>query len=185
MKKKLLPKALVTFTLSALFALALKAQINPQLIGRYTTGVYDNASSEISAYDPTSKRMFVTSAYDTSLAVVDISQPGSPKLLQKISLKPYGIDITSVACKNGIVVTAIIDSLGKTEKGKAVFFNASTLAYISQVDVGANPDMITFSPDGKRVLVEHLAIINLGGSTSDCKTWFKRNEVTPLTLRAQ
>jgi 2',3'-cyclic-nucleotide 2'-phosphodiesterase (5'-nucleotidase family) len=162
MKKKLLPKALVTFTLSALFALALKAQINPQLIGRYTTGVYDNASSEISAYDPTSKRMFVTSAYDTSLAVVDISQPGSPKLLQKISLKPYGIDITSVACKNGIVVTAIIDSLGKTEKGKAVFFNASTLAYISQVDVGANPDMITFSPDGKRVLVANEGEPNVG-----------------------
>jgi hypothetical protein len=29
---------------------------------------------------------------------------------------------------------------------------------------------------GVTVLVEHLAIINLGGSTSDCKTWFKRNE---------
>lgn len=29
---------------------------------------------------------------------------------------------------------------------------------------------------GVTVLVEHLAIINLGGSTSDCKTWFKGNE---------
>jgi len=29
---------------------------------------------------------------------------------------------------------------------------------------------------GVTVLVENLAIINLGGSTSHCKTWFKRNE---------
>lgn len=34
----------------------------------------------------------------------------------------------------------------------------------------------TILKDGKSVLVKHLAIINLGGSTSDCKTWFKRNE---------
>jgi 2',3'-cyclic-nucleotide 2'-phosphodiesterase (5'-nucleotidase family) len=74
-------------------------------------------------------------------------------LLSVISLKPYGSDVTSIASKNGIIAAAIIDSLGKTENGKIVFFNASTLAYISQVKVGANPDMVTFSPDGKRVLV--------------------------------
>ena len=42
--------------------------------------------------------------------------------------------------------------------------------------VGGHQDTILNKKDGKRVLVEHLAIINLGGSTSDCKTWFKRNE---------
>ena len=47
----------------------------------------------------------------------------------------------------------MIDSLGKTENGKVVFFDAKTLNYISQVDVGANPDMLTFTPDGKKVLV--------------------------------
>ncbi len=34
----------------------------------------------------------------------------------------------------------------------------------------------TILKDDKLVLVEHLAIINLGGSTSDCLTWFKRND---------
>ncbi|MFY7848046.1 MAG: choice-of-anchor I family protein, partial [Bacteroidia bacterium] len=45
------------------------------------------------------------------------------------------------------------DSLGKTENGKVVFFSASTLNFLKQVDVGPNPDMLTFTPDGTKVLV--------------------------------
>jgi len=54
---------------------------------------------------------------------------------------------------NGVLAATVINNLGKTENGHVVFFNASTLAFISKVDVGANPDMLTFSPNGKMVLV--------------------------------
>ena len=33
------------------------AQISPQFIGRFSTGVYDKAAAEISAYDVKSKRL--------------------------------------------------------------------------------------------------------------------------------
>jgi ClpP class serine protease len=33
-----------------------------------------------------------------------------------------------------------------------------------------------FNSDGALALVKHLAILNLGGSSSDCNTWYKSNE---------
>ena len=130
-----------------------QAQINPQFIGRYSTGIYDKAAAEISAYDEVSKRMFVTNGPDTTIRVVDISKPANPVQINTISIKPYGMDLTSVACMDGVLAVCVINKLGKTENGHVVFFNASTLAFMSKVDVGANPDMLTFSPNGKMVLV--------------------------------
>ena len=143
-------------------AIEVKAQINPQFLGRFSTGVYNNAGAEISAYNVQFKKMFVTNAPDTSLKVVDMSNPASPVLLNSISIKPYGIDLTSVASYKNIIAVTVIDSLGKTENGKVVFFDAGTLNYINQVDVGANPDMLTFTPDGKKVLVANEGEPNVG-----------------------
>ena len=161
MKLKSLLLTGLTVALLSVMGSKTQAQIYPQLIGRFSTGFYDKTAAEISAYDVKSKRLFVNSGADTSIKVVSISNPASPVQLSVISLKPYGSDITSIASKNGIIAAAIIDSLGKTANGKIVFFNASTLAYISQVKVGANPDMVTFSPDGKRVLVANEGEPNL------------------------
>ena len=131
----------------------IKAQINPVFLGRYSTGFYDKAAAEISAYHAKTKQMFVLNAADTTVKVVNISNPTSPTLVNSISIKPYGIDLTSIACFGNVIAVTVIDSLGKTENGKVVFFNANTLAYINQVDVGANPDMVCFSPNGYKVLV--------------------------------
>lgn len=154
------------FSFSIAFTLALfgdvSAQITPKFLGRFSTGIYNNTAAEISAYHAKSKRMFVTNGADSSIKVVDISNPASPNLVQSISIKPYGIDLTSVATYNDILAVAIIDSLGKTEHGKIVFFNANTLAFINQVDVGANPDMVCFTPDGTKVLVANEGEPNVG-----------------------
>ena len=81
--------------------MGVQAQINPQFIGRYSTGIYDKAAAEISAYDEVSKRMFVTNGPDTTIRVVDISKPANPVQINTISIKPYGIDLTSVASNGG------------------------------------------------------------------------------------
>lgn len=129
------------------------AQIKAEFLGRFSTGIFDQAASEICAYDPATKKMFVSNGPDTSIKVVDLSNPANPSLITSISIKPYGIDLTSVACKNGVLVAAVIDSMGKLVNGKAVFFNTSTLAFLASVKVGSNPDMVTFTPDGMKVLV--------------------------------
>ena len=144
---------MMLLSLILLAVIAAKAQINPKFIGRYSTGIYDKAAAEITAYDASSKRMFVLNGPDTSIKVVDISKPANPVQVNTISIKSYGKDQTSIACMNGVLAVTVINTLGKTENGFVVFFNASTLAYINKVEVGANPDMVTFSPNGKMVLV--------------------------------
>ena len=41
----------------------------------------------------------------------------------------------------------------KTDPGKVVFFNAQNVARLAEFPVGAQPDMLTFTPDGEAVLV--------------------------------
>lgn len=151
--KKMYNKKMMLISLLSLMVMAVQAQINPQFIGRYSTGIYDKSAAEITAYDALSKRMFVLNGPDTTIKVVDISKPNNPVQINTISIKSYGKDQTSIACMNGVLAVTVINIQGKTENGYVVFFNASTLAYINKVDVGANPDMITFSPNGKMVLV--------------------------------
>jgi 2',3'-cyclic-nucleotide 2'-phosphodiesterase (5'-nucleotidase family) len=151
--KKMYKKKMMLLSLLFLAIMAVQAQISPQFIGRFSTGIYDKAAAEITAYDAVSKRMFVLNGPDTSIKVVDISKPANPVQISTISIKSYGKDQTSIACMNGVLAVTVINTLGKTENGVVVFFNASTLAYINKVDVGANPDMVIFSPNGKLVLV--------------------------------
>ena len=129
-----------------------EAQVSLQFLGRFSTGYYNLAAAEISAYDAGTKRLFVANSADTSIKIVDLSNPANPTLISSISLKPYGIDLNSVACNNGLVATCVIDSLGKTVNGKVVFFNTSG-TFLRQVRVGANPDMVTFTKDGKKAVV--------------------------------
>ena len=119
--------------------------------------------AEISAYDSGTQRIFVTgeAGEDNAnniaegspiLQAVDISDPSNPTVIGQIDLSNYGAGVQSVAVKNGVVAVAVsADTV--TDAGKVVFFNASDYSELSQVEVGALPDMLTFTPDGMKVLV--------------------------------
>lgn len=127
------------------------AQIQPKFLARHSVGRYfDQGAAEIVAYSTKYKRMFVTNNVTNSIHVVNISNPGSPSLYDTISLKPYGMDLTSVVCNGEFIGVTVIDSAGKLANGKVVFFNAGTLAYVSQVKVGPNPDMMVFPRTEKK-----------------------------------
>lgn len=133
----------------------IKAQINAQLLGRYSIGTYnqDGGVAEISAYDPSSKRMFVTNGPDNSLRIVNLANPASPVQISSISMAAYGSDITSVACnKKGTIAVAILDSNGKTNPSNIVFLDING-NFISKVKVGANADNVIFTPNGQKLLV--------------------------------
>jgi DNA-binding beta-propeller fold protein YncE len=66
-------------------------------------------------------------------------------------MTPYGGYVNSVAAYNGKVAAAI-ESLDKQAIGKIVVFNAATYAEEKVISVGALPDMVTYSPDGKYIL---------------------------------
>src|SRR5919108_3968363 len=64
-------------------------------------GRYDTTGAEISAYDPMTKRLFVTGA-GANVEVLDLSNPASPILFKTLTF-----DATSVTVKNGIVAIAV------------------------------------------------------------------------------
>ena len=112
------------------------------------------AGAEISAFDAASGRLFVTSS--SGLQVVSVDAALHMTLLSTIPLGSN--DLNSVAVKNGIVSVAVAAS-DKTLPGSVYFLDADgdlaspSLMTLGSVMVGANPDMLTFSADGKSVLV--------------------------------
>ncbi|MGQ3299314.1 choice-of-anchor I family protein [Reyranella sp.] len=111
------------------------------------------AGAEISAFDAASDRMFTTSS--VGLQVVDLANPAAPALIATINFTTLGFsttDITSVAVRNGIVAVAL-PAADKTQPGQVVFLKASDHTLLGSVQVGALPDMLVFTPDGRTVLV--------------------------------
>ena len=124
-------------------------------IGTYATGIFDASAAEIVAHDPATQRLFVVNAKNDTIDVLDVLNPGSPGLLFSVDM---GGVVNSVAVYKGLVAVAV-EAATKTDPGKVVFFNAASgdggAAMVSfvEVAVGALPDMLVFTPNGKRVLV--------------------------------
>jgi len=122
-------------------------------LGTYNSGVFDASAAEIPAFDPISQRLFVVNAQAGAIDVLDLSDPENPVLEQTLTTAGIlaGSKVNSVAVANGILAVAI-EAPTKTDNGRAAFFNTETLALISDVEVGAQPDMIVFTPDATKVL---------------------------------
>lgn len=119
-------------------------------IGTYSTGIYDDGAAEIVAHDPATQRLFVVNGGNSAIDILNIADPTNPTLVSSISLLPYGDQANSVAVKNGIVAAAVQANV-KTDPGSVVFFDANGM-FLNSVTAGALPDMLTFSPDGTKVL---------------------------------
>lgn len=109
------------------------------------------AASEINAYDPDSKRLFVANGALGTVEVFDLSDPNSPTLLQSIAVEDIGSAINSVAVHDGLVALAV-ESSPKTSPGAVAFYDAASLERLAVVPVGAQPDMLVFSANGAYLL---------------------------------
>lgn len=128
--------------------------IELSVLGTYETGVYNEGAAEIPAYDPVTQRLFVVNANSATVDILDASDPNNLSLIQSIDIPALGPNFgaaNSVAVKNGIVAVAV-ENANKQEAGSVVFFDTDGND-LNQVAVGALPDMLTFSPDGTKVLV--------------------------------
>lgn len=127
-------------------------------IGGYETGIFGASAAEIPAFDAASKRLFVVNAKKGMVDVLDMTQPEKPVHIGELSARAYlaESEVNSVAVHQGIVALAV-QAKNKTDNGIVAFFNAKDLTFISQVEVGALPDMLVFTADGKKVLVANEA----------------------------
>lgn len=118
-------------------------------------GTYDGAvlgAAEITAYDAASKRLFIVNGANGTVDVLDLANPATPKLLGTINVFAFGGGVNSVAVHDGLVALAV-EAKVKTSPGVVAFYNAADLKLLSSVTVGALPDMVTFTADGKTLLV--------------------------------
>lgn len=127
------------------------SSIQLSFLGRYSSGVYKQSGAEIVAFDPASKRAFVVNAFSGKVDVLDMQNPTQPKWLMAIDVSDIGSDANSVAINQGRLAIAVAARV-KTDLGFVAFYDVSGQRQ-SVVQVGALPDAVTFSPDGRYLLV--------------------------------
>lgn len=124
-------------------------QITLTPIGRYDASPGNETErAEIAAYDPATRRIFSINPALSRVDVLDISDPSDPTLAFTV---PLGGRPNSVALHNGVVAVAIENAI-KTDPGFVKFFDTDG-TLLNTLTVGALPDMLIFTPNGRRLLV--------------------------------
>ena len=131
-------------------------------VARIETGLFDEGASEIVAYNPRFKVIYVTNAFTNSIDVYWLRRtygwrPWSPRglkpiFIRSIDMSPYGDGPTSVATSRRLGAVAM-ENADSQAPGKVVFFKAPFGPVKAVVEVSALPDMLTFTPNGRHVLV--------------------------------
>lgn len=137
---------------SSLLAVAAPAaspyQVKLTPLGSYASGLFDQAAAEIVAHDARTQRLFVVNAASGLIDVLDVRDPARPTFLFNVNL---GGTVNSVAAHQGLIAAAV-ENVDKTAPGRVAFFAADGQV-LAELEVGAQPDMLVFTPDGRRVLV--------------------------------
>ena len=105
--------------------------------------------SEIPAYDPKTRTLWIA-----GIVGVDILDAATGAPVDHIDTTAHGV-INSVAINDGVAAFAI-ESATRTDPGKVLFYSTRSrtpLVGNNPVTVGALPDMLAFSPDGRQLLV--------------------------------
>ncbi|MFB4279928.1 MULTISPECIES: choice-of-anchor I family protein [unclassified Nonomuraea] len=139
-------------------ARAERSGIELSLLGRYSAGAVGAGAAEITAYDAKTRRVFVVNAEQGTVDVLDLRNPRAPRKVATLATP----GANSVAVHDGLVAVAQ-QAADKTAAGTVAFFDARTGKKQREVTVGALPDMLTFTADGRRVVVA-----NEGEAASYC-----------------
>lgn len=115
----------------------------------YTHAATPGQVSEIPAFDRKTNTLWIA-----GVVGVDVLDAATGALLEHIDTTAYG-SANSVAIHNGLAAFAI-EAPVRTDPGVVLFYDTRTRAPahgVSSVSVGALPDMLTFTPDGRKLLV--------------------------------
>lgn len=127
-------------------------------LGSYQTGLFDAAAAEIVAFDPLSQTLYVVNGISNTVDVLDASDPHHLTLLRQINMTPYGTGLNSLDFYDGVLAVAVEVQIPLTTtenyhgRGYVTFFDRQD-NLLANVMVGYLPDMLTFTPDGSKVLV--------------------------------
>ncbi|WP_428611887.1 choice-of-anchor I family protein [Shewanella sp.] len=153
-------------------------QLRADLIGRYASGVFGQSAAEILGFHGATGHVFVVNAQSGKVDIIDASglsgQPvgaevaltlnNLPKLRELDVAQDLGHErlggVNSLAIHGDLLAAAIErgDTLGNSKQGRGyvAFYRIGTsgeVSFMHGVEVGALPDNLVFSHDGKQVLV--------------------------------
>ena len=117
---------------------------------------FDESASEIPAFDPITKRVFVSNDATTSLDVLELDSnesTGAPTLTYKFSiyLSSIGGGVNAVVVKNGLVAVAVQNS-DKQAIGKVAIFSTTISEGDAPLDIvlSLNPSQLAQSKKSLR-----------------------------------
>jgi hypothetical protein len=161
-----------------------------EVLGSYASGIFADGGAEITAYDRLTRSAFVVNAGAGTVDVLDLSDPASPTRVEQLDV---GADVTaavdapgveagsanSVAVRDGMLAVAV-ENDDKQANGWVAFYATADIAagLAGVVEVGALPDMVTFTDHGRYVLTAN------EGEPSDDYTVDPEGSVSVIDLSA-
>jgi hypothetical protein len=153
--------AAITAALSSAAALAAQPAktLTMEVLGTYESGIFDDSGAEITAYEPSTQRAFVVNSGKGVVDVLDLTDPSMPTGIGSLDVSKNLVDeslaaggANSIAVRDGILAVAV-ENDDKQASGWVAFYDTADLSALAgYAQVGALPDMVTFSEDGRYVL---------------------------------
>ncbi|MFZ8198493.1 choice-of-anchor I family protein [Alteromonas portus] len=163
------------------------------VVGRAFLG--NQTAAEIVQYHAGTSTIYATNGETNTIAVIDASGVNTATMADPINTTsltlttialPADINgvalgsLTSIAISGDLMAVAVPADV-KTDNGYVLFYSgldSSAPAFLDSVEVGALPDMVTFTPDGGKVLVAN------EGEPSDDYTIDPEGSITVINILA-
>ena len=139
--------------------------VQARLLGRYETGLYDESAAEIVVFDPVTNVVGAINASNGSVHGIDISDPTNPRFIGLVTAAMGGLsgspNSIAVHPESGRIAV-VLEAENPQDPGTLIigdragilgYLNDGTIPPVPIIQTGALPDMVTFSPDGRYVLV--------------------------------
>ena len=158
---------------------SLPRTLNVEVVGRFATGIYGKSAAEIVHFHKKSKSSFAINGASNQIEVISLTnlsttEVGNPVADESLSSNAFtfplsvmvksntGVEknmqlgaVNSIAIQDDLLAIAIEGKV-KQAHGAILFYSLNQSGegtFIKAVEAGALPDMVTFTPDGKKILV--------------------------------
>lgn len=141
------------------YAHLIGGKLSAKHIGQYLyapekTGGDAEGATEIVTYSKALKKAYVTNGKDNRIDIIDLQNPSAPTKAGSIDMSTQGDGINSVALyEDQLAIAVEVKGSNGQDKGKVVLVNVKDTSTTTALTVGYLPDMVTFTPDGKKILV--------------------------------
>jgi len=156
------------------------------IIATHETGIFKKSAAEIVVFQKATGNIFVVNGAGPSVDVLRLDGSKTAKKVAALSLADNETP-TSVAVNDKLVAVAVHDEADAAQMGKIVFFDNNNKR-VGEVKAGSLPDMVTFTPNGRYVLVanegEPTDTMDPEGSVTviDLKKGVKKAKATQVSL---